>query len=77
MFGGQGLYAGTNFFGIAWKGSLYFKTSPATVGDYVAADMPRFRPSAKQTLHNYYEVPARVLERRSELIAWARRAAGI
>lgn len=74
MFGGHGLYSGEKFFGIVWRGSLFLKTSPATVGDYLAADMSRFRPSARQTLNNYYEVPARVLERRSELLAWAQRA---
>jgi len=74
MFGGHGLYAGEKFFGIVWRGALFFKTSPATVGAYVAADMSRFQPSAKQTLNNYYEVPARVLERRRDLVAWAQRA---
>ena len=77
MFGGHGLYVGGKFFAIVWRGALYFKTSPKTVGDYVAADMARFRPNAKQTLNNYYEVPAQIIERRGELVAWALRAAAI
>jgi DNA transformation protein and related proteins len=74
MFGGHGLYAGDQFFGIVWRGGLYFKTSPETRGEYLAADMGWFQPNEKQALKNYYEVPARVIERRAELLAWARRA---
>ena len=77
MFGGHGLYAGDKFFGIVWRGSLFFKTSPETVGDYLAADMGRFQPSKKQSLNSYYEVPARVMERPGELLAWARRAVAV
>ena len=37
--------------------------------------MKPFRPSEKQTLKNYYEVPADVIEDRSELASWASKAA--
>ena len=77
MFGGHGFYAAEKFFAIVWRGSLYFKTSPATVGDFLAADMGWFQPSEKMALKNYYEVPAHIIERRSELVAWARRAANL
>jgi DNA transformation protein len=77
MFGGHGLYSGEKFFGIVWRGSLFFKTSPETVGDYLAADMDRFRPNKKQSLNSYYEVPAGVVERAEELLAWARRAVAV
>ena len=36
--------------------------------------MTPFRPSKRQTLRTYYEVPADVLENRNELTRWARDA---
>lgn len=39
--------------------------------------MPPFRPNARQTLKNYREVPAEVLEDADELAAWARKAAEV
>jgi len=73
MFGGRGLYLEGVFFAIIYKGRLYFRTGPDSLGDY--RGMPPFRPSARQTLGNYREVPAEVLEDADELAAWARRAA--
>jgi len=37
--------------------------------------MHPFRPGAKQTLRQYYEVPVDILEDPQELAAWARYAA--
>ena len=74
MFGGYGLYQGRTFFGIIFRGRLYFKTSDATRGRYKAAGMQPFRPSAKQTLKTYYEVPTDVVENAEELVAWAQEA---
>jgi DNA transformation protein len=37
--------------------------------------MEPFSPSAKQTLKNYYEVPAEILEDEEQLAEWARKAA--
>jgi len=74
MFGGHGLYQGKCFFGILFKGRLYLKTSAETRADYEARAMMPFRPSAQQTLKNYYEVPADVIENRETLVAWARKA---
>lgn len=74
MFGGYGLYAGETFFGIIYRGQLYFKTDAKTRPAYVARGMKPFRPSAKQTLKTYYEVPANVLEDGDQLMAWAQQA---
>lgn len=74
MFGGYGVYQGRTFFGIIYRSRLYFKTSEATRGRYEEAGMKPFRPSAKQTLKTYYEVPAEVVENPDELVAWAREA---
>lgn len=73
MFGGRGLYFEGVFFGILFKGRLYFKTGRVNRDDY--RGMPPFRPNARQTLKNYREVPAEVLEDADELAAWARKAA--
>ncbi len=75
MFGGFGLYLDEQFFGIIADGRLYLKTNERMRGRFEAADMGPFRPNEKQTLKNYYEVPADVLEDSSELSQWAKEAA--
>ena len=70
MFGGYGLYCGRVFFGIVQKGRLYFKTNATTATRYRERKMKPFRPNAKQTLKNYYEVPADILEDRELLAQW-------
>lgn len=75
MFGGHGLYAGEVFFGlIASDHRLYFRTSERTRGRYLTAGSQPFSPSARVTLHAYYEVPLEVLEDTRELTLWAREA---
>ena len=74
LFGGYGLYCGRTFFGIIFRGQLYFKTRDETRRRYEQAGMKPFRPSDKQTLKNYYEVPADVLEHPDELVVWAQEA---
>ena len=76
MFGGHGLYRGPTFFGIVSAGRLYLKTSEATRARYARRSMGPFRPSERQTLGSYYEVPADVLESRATLLEWAEEAAG-
>ena len=79
MFGGYGLYAGEKFFGIIFKGRLYFKVSEASKPQYASEGMKPFRPSAKMTLRSFYEVPADVLESADRITDWAAtaiRAAG-
>ncbi len=77
MFGGYGLYRDDVFFGIIYKGRLYFKTNPTTLPAYVEMGMKPFRPNAKQTLKSYYEVPVEILEDPDQLNAWAEKAAQI
>lgn len=76
MFGGYGLYYNQIFFGILHKGRLYFKTNDQTRPAYKKCGMQPFRPSDKQTLKNYYEVPPNILEDGDELIPWAEQVAG-
>ena len=75
MFGGYGLYHRTIFFGIIYKGRLYFKVSAATVPRYKGHGMKPFRPNAKQTLKSFYEVPIDVLEDAEQLVAWGQESA--
>lgn len=74
MFGGYGLYHGKVFFGIIYRGRLYFKTDSTSRAAYLKKGMKPFRPSAKQTLKTYYEVPLDIIEDRDQLPIWARKA---
>ena len=74
MFGGWGLYCGEQFFGIIHDDRLYFKTNNTTRPAYLEHGMEPFKPSDKQTLKTYYEVPVGVLENHDELAQWAQRA---
>ena len=74
MFGGYGLYQHGTFFGIIHKGQLYFKTDRITAARYRDRGMKPFKPSATQTLKNYYEVPNEVLEDSDALTTWASQA---
>jgi DNA transformation protein len=71
MFGGFGLYAGTVFFGIVAGGRVYFKTTAETRPAYEKRGMEPFKPTEKQTLKRYYEVPVEVLEDSEQLVDWA------
>jgi DNA transformation protein and related proteins len=74
MFGGFGLYQDETFFGIIFKGRLYFKTDETTVVAYRKKKMKPFRPNPKQTLKSYYEVPVEIIEDDHRLGAWAEAA---
>lgn len=74
MFGGHGVYRSGVFFAILYRDRLYFKTDAHTRVAYEAREMTAFRPSRKQTLANYYEVPVDVLEEAPTLVEWAREA---
>lgn len=74
MFGGHGLYFGAVFFGIVFRGKLYFRTDGDTRTAYVEQGMEPFRPSETQTLKTYYEVPGEVLEKAEDAVRWAGQA---
>ena len=74
MFGGHGLYQDETFFGIVHKGKLFFKIDDTTVGEYRKRKMKPFRPSAKQTLKSYYQVPVEIIEDADALRQWAEQA---
>jgi DNA transformation protein len=74
MFGGYGLYQNSAFFGIIFKGRLYFKTDATTVKEYTQRAMKPFRPNTKQTLKTYFEVPVEIIEDPDLLAEWAKKA---
>jgi DNA transformation protein len=74
MFGAFGLYHGATFFGIVHRGRVYFHTTPATRPRYCGHGSEPFRPRARVTLSDYYEVPAAVLADDEALRAWAAEA---
>lgn len=76
MFGGFGLYRGSTFFGVIYKGQLFFKTDASTREDYLALGMAHFQPNPRQQIRSYYEVPGDVLENPAELTRWAIKALG-
>ena len=75
MFGGYGLYRGETFFGILFRGRLYFRTDEQSRAEYLERGMQPFQPNERMTLKSYYEVPADVVEDRDLLAMWAERAA--
>lgn len=77
MFGGHGLYLDAVFFGIIHAEALYFKTDETTRERYRALGMEPFRPTERQTLTSYYQVPPDVVEDAEELRSWARAAAEV
>jgi len=74
MFGGHGLYLRADFFGIVFRGRLYFRTDETTRAAYSELGSGPFQPTPRQRLKNYYEVPADVIEDRNRLVEWARDA---
>jgi len=71
MFGAYGIYADGKFFGIIDEGRIYFKTDDAAKERYKKRGMKPFRPTPKQTLKNYYEVPVDIIEDSDSLTVWA------
>jgi len=74
MFGGFGLYSNGTFFGIIDRDKVYFKTNEKSKVHYIEQGMGPFKPTPKQTLKNYYEVPIDVIENPEDLTTWARQS---
>jgi len=62
------------FFGIVHKNRLYFKVNATTVPNYKGYGMKPFRPTPKQTLNSFYEVPIDLIEDAEVLTQWATEA---
>jgi DNA transformation protein len=79
MFGGIGLYSDGIFFGLIDDDTLFFKTGPANVADYLSRNMPKFMPFPDKTgaVMGYHQVPADVIEEPELLVGWARKSVGV
>ena len=79
MFGGIGLYSGGVFFGLIDDDTLYFKTGPANVAQYLARKMPKFMPFPDRTgaTLGYHQVPADIIEDAESLVTWARQSIAV
>jgi DNA transformation protein len=75
MFGGVGLYAGSYFFALIARDTLYFKVDESNRGDFERRGMGPFLPFGDQReIMHYYEVPADILEEPEALAAWVEKA---
>lgn len=75
MFGGYGIYIDSVFCAIVAGDTLYLKTDARTRGDFEALGYAAFKPFAdKDVAMSYYEVPARVMDDRSAIVEWGRKA---
>jgi len=75
MFGGRGLYLDGEFFGMIWKGRLWFRTDGASREEYRALGAEPIPFGGDPSGNAYWSVPADVLEDAPLLLAWARAAA--
>lgn len=74
LFGGHGLYCQGVIFGIVDDDRLYLKVDPESRPIFEARGMGPFRPTEKQTLRSYYEVPREDIGDPDRLLAWAKEA---
>jgi len=79
MFGGIGLYSDGLFFGLIDNDTVFFKVNDSNRGDYVARNMPAFRPfpDKPDLSMSYFAVPVDALEDRDELAVWARKSIAV
>ncbi|HVY81939.1 MAG TPA: TfoX/Sxy family protein [Steroidobacteraceae bacterium] len=76
MFGGIGLYCDGQFFGLIHHDTVFFNVNDTNREDYVARNMPAFRPyrDRPELSMSYFAVPVDALEDRDELTVWARKS---
>ncbi len=75
MFGGWGVYVDDVFIAIVAGDTLWLEVDDGNRADYDAAGAPAFRPFAdREMVMSYREVPADVLDDRTAIVEWARKA---
>jgi DNA transformation protein len=78
MFGGYGFYVSGKIFAIIAEGRLYFKADEAAIPDFQKYKSKPFHYSSKDRgvyTMGYWELPEEIMEDRSELLKWIKRAA--
>ncbi|TGK00305.1 TfoX family protein [Leptospira langatensis] len=77
MFGGYGVYSGSQIFAMVIKDHLYFRVGPSNQAEYEASGMAPFSYSGKDgkiVRVSYWEVPEEILEDDEDLIFWFRKS---
>ena len=75
MFGGVGFYKEGLMFGGIMGGNLHLKVDDNTRPEFIERGMKSFFHNPKQKgLPKYYEVPAEIIDDKSELKVWADKA---
>ena len=77
MFNSFGLYLEDKFFGIIHDSSVYFKTDFLSREKFINYGMEPFRPTEKQVLRNYLEVPPQIIEEPETLKNWVLEATNL
>lgn len=73
MFGGFGIYSGSQIFAMIIKDNLYFRVGPSNQAEYEAAGMVPFTYTGKDgkiVRVSYWQVPEEVLEDDEDLRYW-------
>ncbi|TGM95510.1 TfoX/Sxy family protein [Leptospira dzoumogneensis] len=77
MFGGFGVYSGSQIFAMVIKDRLYFRVGQSNQAEYESAGMSPFTYAGKDgklVRVSYWEVPEEVLEDDEDLIFWFRKS---
>ncbi|PJZ23993.1 competence protein TfoX [Leptospira hartskeerlii] len=77
MFGGFGVYSGSQIFAMVIKDRLYFRVGQSNQAEYESAGMAPFTYAGKDgklVRVSYWEVPEEVLEDDEDLVFWFRKS---
>lgn len=75
MFGGIGVYSGELFFAAVDNDQLFFRVAESDIPKFESHGMGPFAPiPGKPPMRTYYQVPEEILNDRTELPSWIRRA---
>ena len=78
MFGGVGLYAGEDFFGLIADDVLYLKVDDSNRSDYEDRGLEPFRPYGEGSRPmQYHRVPDEALEDPDALRPWVEKAVAV
>ncbi|PJZ48830.1 TfoX/Sxy family protein [Leptospira saintgironsiae] len=77
MFGGFGVYSGSQIFAMVIKDRLYFRVGQSNQAEYETAGMAPFTYAGKDgklVRVSYWEVPEEILEDDEDLVFWFRKS---
>ncbi|MEQ8647709.1 MAG: TfoX/Sxy family protein [Cyclobacteriaceae bacterium] len=77
MFGGHGFFKEGLMFGMLGSGTFRLKVNESNEQDYIDKGMKPYYSDKKKKGMPYWEVPADVLENRTELSKWALKSVSI